>query len=115
MQLPSEPTLLQTALAVAQTADDVEQTWAFLVFCGLVESRVHDEFVRLANEFADVVPLSEGLLDAATRRAELIDHGQVLAARLWQYFQVGRSLMPELELGVDADAGTQPGISSVES
>lgn len=114
--LPSEPTLLQTALAVARATHDVEHAWAFLVFCGLVEGSAHDDFVRLWAEHGEnVVALSELLLDAATQRAELLDHGQLLAARLWQYFLVGSSLMPELELGVDADAGTQPGISSVES
>lgn len=112
MQLPREPTLLQTALVTSPLPEDAELAWAFLLFCGLLDSTGHDEFVRLAAEKGDVVELSDVLLDLATPRAELLDVDQVLAARLWQYFQVGRSLAPERSLGDEADdEGTQPGIS----
>lgn len=111
MQLPREPTLLQTALVTSPLPEDVELAWAFLLFCGLLDSTGHDEFVRLAAEKGDVVELSDVLLDLATPRAELLDVDQVLAARLWQYFQVGRSLEPEPHLGEGPDEGTQPGIS----
>ncbi|MFZ5441121.1 MAG: hypothetical protein ACOZQL_14020 [Myxococcota bacterium] len=111
MQLPREPTLLQSTL-VTSSLDDVERAWAFQLFCGLLESRAHDEFVRLAGEHrADVVALSDALLDFATQRAELLDVESVLAQRLWQYFQVGQSLLPDRRLGEELDEGTQPGIS----
>ena len=106
MTLPEEPTLLQTMLVNAPLKDDPERAWAFALFCGLFESSGHDEFIRLAKEKPDdVVALSEALLDFATRRAELLDAKEILAKRLWQYFQVGQSLEPEL------DEGTQPGLT----
>lgn len=106
MQLPEEPTLLQTVLVTAPL-EDVERAWAFTLFCGLLESTAHDDFIRLATDkLDDPVGLADALLDFATRRAELVDLKQVLAARLWQYFQVGQSLEPEL------DEGTQPGLVS---
>lgn len=106
MELPDEPTLLQTVLVHAPLAEDVERAWAFLVFCGLLESKAHGDFVRLAAEKAgDALALAEALLDVATRRAELVDTKQELAERLWQYFQVGQSLEPE------RDEGTQPGLT----
>lgn len=106
MELPEEPTLLQTVLVNAPLKEDLERSWAFLLFCGLVESTSHAEFIRLATEKSgDVLALADSLLDLATRRAELVDHKQALAARLWQYFQVGQSLEPEL------DEGTQPGLT----
>lgn len=106
MQLPDEPTLLQTVLVNAPLAEDLERSWAFVLFCGLFESSAHADFVRLAGEKAgDPVALADALLDFATRRAELVDLKQALAARLWQYFQVGQSLEPEL------DEGTQPGLT----
>jgi hypothetical protein len=102
MQLPEEPTLLQTVLVNAPLAEDLERSWAF----GLFESSAHADFVRLAGEKpGDPVALADALLDFATRRAELVDMKQALAARLWQYFQVGQSLEPEL------DEGTQPGLT----
>ena len=107
MQLPDDPTLLQTVLA-ASPLNEVERTWAFLVFCGLVEPGAHDEFIRLAGEHTDPVALADALLDMATRRAELLDKREELAQRLWQYFQVGQSLEPERE------EGTQPGITGVD-
>lgn len=115
MQPDDAPTLLQTCLAIARGADDAEQAWAFLVFCGLLETSAHDEFIALFGAQPDVSTLAESLLDSATQRAELLDARRSLSARLWQYFQVGSSLVPEQELGFDSDAGTQPGISSVES
>lgn len=112
MQLPSEPTLLQTALVTSPLKDDVERAWAFLLFCGLIESKAHGDFIRLADESGDdVVALSDALLDFVTQRAELLDVEQVLAQRLWQYFQVGQSLEPEARLG-EVDEGTQPGITA---
>ena len=106
MQLPDEPTLLQTVLVTAPLVEDVERSWAFVVFCGLCESSAHADFVRLAKEKAgDALALADALLDFATRRAELVDKDQALASRLWQYFQVGQSLEPEL------DEGTQPGLT----
>ncbi len=109
MQLPDDPTLLQTALVTAPLAQEVERTWAFLVFCGLLEPSAHDDFVRLAAEHAgNALELADGLLDFATRRAELLDKREDLAQRLWQYFQVGQSLEPERE------EGTQPGITGVD-
>lgn len=106
MELPDEPTLLQTVLVNAPLKEDVERAWAFALFCGLFESNAHADFVRLASEKSgDVVALSDSLLDFATRRAELVDMKQALATRLWTYFQVGQSLEPEL------DEGTQPGLS----
>lgn len=113
MQLPPEPTLLQTSLVTSPLTEDVELAWAFQLFCGLLESRAHADFLRAATEKAgDVVALSDALLDFATPRAELLDTDAVLAQRLWQYFQVGRSLEPDRALGEDADEGTQPGISA---
>lgn len=108
MQLPDDPTLLQTVLA-SSPLGEVERTWAFLVFCGLLEPSAHDEFVRLANDITDPVELADALLDVATRRAELLDKREELAQRLWQYFQVGQSLEPE------RDEGTQPGITGVDN
>ena len=106
MTLPEEPTLLQTVLASAPVKDDPERAWAFVLFCGLFESSAHADFVRLAKEKPDdVVALADSLLDFATRRAELLDAKETLAKRLWQYFQVGQSLEPEL------DEGTQPGLT----
>lgn len=105
MQLPDEPTLLQTVLVTAPLVEDVERSWAFVVFCGLCESSAHADFVRLAKEKPDALALADALLDFATRRAELVDKDQALASRLWQYFQVGQSLEPEL------DEGTQPGLT----
>lgn len=106
MQLPDEPTLLQTVLVSSPLAEDVERAWAFTLFCGLLESSAHADFVRLAREkSADVLALADALLDSATRRAELVDRNQVLAQRLWTYFQVGQSLEPE------PDEGTQPGLT----
>ncbi|MGV3619829.1 MAG: hypothetical protein ACO1OB_03370 [Archangium sp.] len=107
MQLPDDPTLLQTVLATSPLSE-VERTWAFLVFCGLVEPASHDEFIRLAAEHTDPLQLADALLDLATRRAELLDKREALAQRLWQYFQVGQSLEPERE------EGTQPGITGVD-
>lgn len=107
MQLPEEPTLLQTVLVFAPLTQDVERSWAFLVFCGLLETSAHDEFVRRAGEkAADPVALADDLLDFATRRAETMDPRSELASRLWQYFEVGQSLQPEI------DEGTQPGVQS---
>ena len=108
MQLPDEPTLLQTVLLNSPLAEDLERSWAFLLFCGLLESTAHGEFLRLSAEKTDPLELADALLDFATRRAELVDIKQVLAGRLWQYFQVGQSLEPEPEL----DEGTQPGLVS---
>ncbi len=107
MQFIEEPTLLQTALMNAHLEDDVELAWAFSLFCGLLESNAHEHFVRLATENVnEPLALADALLDFATRRAELVDKRQALARRLWQYFQVGHSLEPEL------DEGTQPGMPS---
>ncbi len=113
MQLPDEPTLLQTTLVTSPLKEDTERAWAFLIFCGLMDSKAHGDFIRLAGEAGDdVVALSDSLLDFATQRAELLDVGQRLAKRLWQYFEVGQSLAPEREIGAnDLDEGTQPGIS----
>ena len=106
MQLPDEPTLLQTVLVTAPLGDDVERAWAFGLFCGLFQSSAHADFVRLAKEKAgDEMALADALLDFATPRAELVDRKQALADRLWQYFQVGQSLEPE------PDEGTQPGLT----
>lgn len=106
MTLPEEPTLLQTVLVSAPLNDDPERAWAFALFCGLFESSAHADFIRLAKEKPDdAVALAESLLDFATRRAELVDANEALAKRLWQYFQVGQSLEPEL------DEGTQPGLT----
>ncbi len=106
MQLPDEPTLLQTVLVTAPLGDDVERAWAFALFCGLFESNAHNDFVRLATEKAgDALALADAVLDIATPRAELVDRQQELADRLWQYFQVGKSLEPE------PDEGTQPGLT----
>jgi len=106
MHLPVDPTLLQTVLVTAPLVEDVERTWAFALFCGLFESSAHADFIRLAKEKpADPLALADALLDFATRRAELVDAGEALASRLWQYFQVGQSLQPEL------DEGTQPGLT----
>lgn len=107
MQLPEEPTLLQTVMVQAPLTQDLERSWAFLLFCGLLESTAHDEFIRLAGEkAADPVALADELLDFATRRAETMDVGSELATRLSQYFEVGQALMPEV------DEGTQPGLQS---
>lgn len=107
MELPEEPTLLQTVLVNAPLAEDPERSWAFALFCGLFESSAHADFIRLAQEKSgDVMALADGMLDFATRRAELVDRKQALAARLWQYFQVGQSLEPE------PDEGTQPGLTA---
>ena len=106
MQLPEEPTLLQTVLVTAPLGDDVELAWAFALFCGLFESKALSDFVRLATEKAgDALALADAVLDIATPRAELVDREQGLADRLWQYFQVGKSLEPE------PDEGTQPGLT----
>jgi hypothetical protein len=106
MELPEEPTLLQTVLVNAPLAEDLERSWAFALFCGLFESSAHAEFIKLAGEKSgDVMGLADALLDFATRRSELVDRKSALAARLWQYFQVGQSLEPEL------DEGTQPGLT----
>lgn len=106
MTLPEEPTLLQTVLVSAPLKDDPERAWAFVLFCGLFESSAHDDFIRLAKEKADdAMALADSLLDFVTRRAELVDAKETLAKRLWQYFQVGQSLEPEL------DEGTQPGLT----
>lgn len=106
MELPDEPTLLQTVLVNAPLKEDLERSWAFALFCGLFESNAHADFIRLAGEKADdVMALADALLDVATARAELVDRKQALATRLWQYFQVGRSLEPE------PDEGTQPGLT----
>lgn len=108
MQLPDEPTLLQTVLAYAPLTQDLERSWAFLVFSGVLETTSHDDFVRLAAPKAnDPVSLADDLLDFATRRAETVDRNQELAARLWQYFEVGQTLAPEV------DEGTQPGIEVI--
>ena len=113
MQLPPEPTLLQTVLVTSPLKEDPERAWAFLLFCGLMDSKSHADFIRLAGEHTDdVVALSDGLLDFATQRAELLDEQQSLALRLWQYFQVGQSLEPEPVLGAETDEGTQPGITA---
>ena len=50
MQLPDEPTLLQTVLVNAPLAEDIERSWAFVLFCGLFESSAHADFVRLAQQ-----------------------------------------------------------------
>ncbi len=106
MQLPDDPSLLQTVLVHAPLTEDVERSWAFLLFCGVCESTAHADFIRLAKEKpGDPVALADALLDFATRRAELVDLKEALATRLWQYFQVGQSLEPEL------DEGTQPGLT----
>jgi hypothetical protein len=106
MELPEEPTLLQTVLVNAPLQEDVERSWAFALFCGLFESSAHAEFIRLAGEkSADALELADALLDLATRRSELVDLKSALAGRLWQYFQVGQSLEPE------PDEGTQPGLT----
>lgn len=105
MQLPEEPTLLQTVLVYAPLAQDLERSWAFLIFSGVLETKAHDDFLRLATpKVNEPVSLADDLLDFATRRAETMDPRQELAARLWQYFEVGQSLAPEV------DEGTQPGI-----
>lgn len=107
MDLPDEPTLLQTVLANAPLAEDPQRAWAFMIFCGLLDTTAHADFVRLAGEKAgDPLALADALLDAATARAELVDRRQELALRLWQYFQVGQSLEPERE------EGTNPGVTS---
>ena len=106
MELPDEPSLLQTVLVHSHLAEDVERAWAFLLFCGVCESNAHAEFIRLVKEKSgEPLALADALLDFATRRAELVDKAEALAGRLWQYFQVGQSLEPEL------DEGTQPGLT----
>jgi len=107
MQLPEEPTLLQSVMVHAPLSEDLERAWAFLLFCGVLESKGHDDFVRLATEKqGEPLALADELLDLATRRAETMDPRGDLATRLWQYFEVGQSLQPEL------DEGTQPGLQS---
>ena len=113
MQLPDEPTLLQTVLVNSPLPEDAERTWAFLLFCGLLDSKKHDDFMHLAGTKADdVLALADELLDFATQRAELLDVDQALALRLWQYFQVGQSLEPEARPAGPLDEGTQPGMTS---
>lgn len=108
MQLPEDATLLQTVLVYAPLTQDLERAWAFLVFAGVLETKAHDDFLRLAApKAADPVSLADDLLDFATRRAETMDQGQELAARLWQYFEIGQTLEPE------RDEGTQPGIEAI--
>lgn len=112
MQSLEEKTLLQTALTMCPISDDPERAWAFLVFCGLVETRAHADFIRLANEQSGkITALGDSLLDFVTRRAEMVDPGSALAQKLWTYFQVGSSLEPEPQLGAEMDEGTQPGIT----
>lgn len=112
MQSLEEKTLLQTALKMCPISDDPERAWAFLVFCGLVETRAHADFIRLANEQSGkITALGDSLLDFVTRRAEMVDPGSALAQKLWTYFQVGSSLEPEPQLGAEMDEGTQPGIT----
>jgi hypothetical protein len=114
MQSADEKTLLQTALKMCPVHEDPERAWAFLVFCGLVETRAHADFLRLASERSgQITALGDSLLDFVTRRAELVDPGSALAQKLWTYFQVGSSLEPEPQLGADMDEGTQPGIGPV--
>lgn len=106
MSLPEEPTLLQTALTHSRYTEDAERAWAFLVFAGLVERSAHAAFVSaVAEKLDDVMGLSDSLLDHATRRAEMLDVDQGCARKLWEYFQVGQTLVPEHE-----EEGTQPGI-----
>ncbi|MFO0598795.1 MAG: hypothetical protein U0228_26045 [Myxococcaceae bacterium] len=107
-----EATLLQTALMVSPATQDPERAWAFLIFCGLLETSAHADFIRLAAEKKDHLrALADALLDHATRRSELVDPGHRLARRLWEYFQVGQSLEPEAQLGAEIDEGTQPGVT----
>lgn len=111
---PDAPTLLQTTLRCAPVVEDVERAWAFLLFCGVLDSRAHDTFVAAAaGGTGDGAALADQLLDFATQRAELLDPADALALRLWQYFQVGQSLQPERPLGTDPDEGTQPGVTSL--
>jgi hypothetical protein len=93
MQLPDDPTLLQSVLSISPL-EDPELTWAFAVFCGVLEPRAHDEFVAAVAECTPDT-LADACLDFATRRAETLDTRSILAGRLWQYFLVGQSLMPE--------------------
>lgn len=93
MQLPDDPTLLQTIFSVAPL-EDAELTWAFAVFSGVLETRAHDEFIAAVAE-ATPETLADACLDFATARAELLDARAILAGRLWQYFTVGQSLQPE--------------------
>lgn len=112
MQSTDDKTLLQTALKLCPISEDPERAWAFLVFCGLVETRAHADFIRLAGEQSgQLTPLGDSLLDFVTRRAELVDPGSALAQKLWTYFQVGSSLEPDTQLGAEMDEGTQPGIT----
>lgn len=93
MQLPDDPTLLQSILSVSPL-HDAELTWAFAVFCGVLEPRAHDDFIAAVAECTPDT-LADACLDFATRRAELLDARALLAGRLWQYFLVGQSLQPE--------------------
>jgi hypothetical protein len=113
MQRPEDPTLLQSTLLAAPLSADVERSWAFLVYCGVIDPSVHEHFISLAAQH-DATALADAVLDHATPRAELLDHGHVLATRLWQFFEVGQSLMPEttrLERELDDATKTQPGVS----
>ncbi len=104
MELVEEQTLLQTALQVSPL-HDAELSWAFLVYCGLLETGARDEYL---DALAECTPetLADALLDFASRRAELLDKRGALAARLWEYFQLGRSLQPEAETNPgDGDGG----------
>jgi hypothetical protein len=110
MQSIDESTLLQTCVELCPF-DDAERAWAFLVFCGLIETKAHAEFIRVVVEKdGDLVKLGEALLEFATKRAELVDPGAATARRLWQYFEVGQSLEPEKTLG-ENEEGTQPGVN----
>lgn len=93
MQLPDDPTLLQTIFSIAPLQEP-ELTWAFAVFCGVLEPAAHDEFVAAVSECTPDT-LADACLDFATARAELLDARALLAGRLWQYFLVGQSLQPE--------------------
>lgn len=109
MQSIDESTLLQTCVELCPF-DDAERAWAFLVFCGLIETKAHAEFIRVVIEKdGDLVKLGEALLEYATKRAELVDPGATTAKRLWQYFEVGQSLEPEKT--VEPEEGTQPGVN----
>jgi hypothetical protein len=110
MELPDEPTLLQAALMASQPQVDVERSWAFLLFCGVLESSAHDVYVQLVREKGDdVLKLADALLDYAKPRGELVDVRRLHSQRLWQYFQVGQSLAPLAVAESDDDAGTLPG------
>lgn len=86
------PSLLSTALAVAP-ADDVELSWAFLVFCGVVDSAARDQ---LAAAFRlEPLARASALKQVSTPRGQLLDEHGRLAAVLWRSFEWGRTVRPD--------------------